>query len=263
MRLYWEVTRLALQRQLTYRAATLAGLATNVFFGLLRAAVLVALYGARNEVAGMSIQDAITYTGLTQGLIAFLAIFGWYELMTSVYNGQIGSDLLRPIGFFRFWLSQDLGRAVITLLFRGVTIMIIYALIFDITVPTGPGQWLSVALALGFAWLVSFAWRYLVNLAAFWTPDARGVARFAFGLAWILSGFFMPLRFFPDWFLTLCNLTPFPSMVNTPVEIYLGLLSGPELAQALTTQLVWAAALIIAGQVAMNVGLRRLVIQGG
>ena len=34
----------AIQRQLTYRAATLAGLATNFFFGLLRAAVLVALY---------------------------------------------------------------------------------------------------------------------------------------------------------------------------------------------------------------------------
>jgi ABC-type uncharacterized transport system permease subunit len=44
MRLDWEVTRLALQRQLTYRAATLAGLVTNTCFGLLGASVLVALY---------------------------------------------------------------------------------------------------------------------------------------------------------------------------------------------------------------------------
>jgi hypothetical protein len=37
MRLFWEISKLAFQRQLTYRAATLAGLATNFFFGMLRA----------------------------------------------------------------------------------------------------------------------------------------------------------------------------------------------------------------------------------
>ena len=47
-----------------------------------------------------------------------------------------------------------------------------------------------------------------------------------------MSGFFMPLRFMPDWFVRLCDLTPFPSMVNTIVEMYLGLLKGPALGQA-------------------------------
>ncbi len=32
MRLFWELSKLTFQRQLTYRAATLAGLATNFFF---------------------------------------------------------------------------------------------------------------------------------------------------------------------------------------------------------------------------------------
>jgi ABC-type uncharacterized transport system permease subunit len=54
---YLALTRLAIQRQFIYRAATLAGLATNFFFGLLRAAVMVALFGARPQVAGMSIRD--------------------------------------------------------------------------------------------------------------------------------------------------------------------------------------------------------------
>ncbi len=46
MRLYWEVARLAYQRQVTYRTENLAGLFTNVFFGYLRAAVFVAVYRA-------------------------------------------------------------------------------------------------------------------------------------------------------------------------------------------------------------------------
>ena len=49
MRLFWQLTQRALQRQLTYRAATLAGLGTNFFFGILRASVMIALYGVRSS----------------------------------------------------------------------------------------------------------------------------------------------------------------------------------------------------------------------
>ena len=45
MRLFWEVVRRSFRRHLTYRAAALAGLVTNIFFGLVRAAVLVAHTG--------------------------------------------------------------------------------------------------------------------------------------------------------------------------------------------------------------------------
>ena len=97
---------------MVHRAATVAGLLTNVFFGFLRASVLIALYGPREEVADISIQGAITYTGLTQAIIAYLSIFGWFEIMNSVYSGEVGSDLLKPLGYFSFWLAQDIGRAV-------------------------------------------------------------------------------------------------------------------------------------------------------
>ena len=49
---YLALTRLAIQRQIIYRAATLAGLATNLFFGLLRAAVMVALFGRTPKSPG-------------------------------------------------------------------------------------------------------------------------------------------------------------------------------------------------------------------
>ena len=111
--------------------------------------------------------------------------------------------------------------------------------------------------------LVSFGWRFIVNLSAFWTPDARGVGRFAFGIAWVLSGFFMPLRFYPDWFIRFCQLTPFPAMVNTTVEVYLGLLSGTDLLLALAVQVGWVLLLALIAQLILKMGMRHLVIQGG
>ena len=263
MRLFWELASLSFQRLLTYRAAMWAGLATNIFFGLLRAAVLVALYGARQEVSGMSVQDAVTYTGLTQAMIAYLSLFGWYDLMNSVYSGEVAADLLKPFGFFHFWLARDLGRAVAAFLLRGVLLIFIYSIFVEITVPHGAAQWTALLLAIGFSWFVSFGWRFAVNLSAFWTPNAVGIGRFAFGISWVLSGFFMPLRFFPNWFVSVCNATPFPSMVNTPVEIYLGLLGGPAIARALLTQVFWAVILTLTARAIMRAGVRHLVIQGG
>lgn len=263
MRLFWELSKLSFQRQLTYRAAAMAGLATNFFFGMLRAAVLVALYGARQEVAGISLAGAVTYTGLSQAVIGLLSMFSWYEVMNSVYTGDIASDLLKPLNYFTFWLAQDLGRAGAALLMRGFTIMAAYAVVFGITTPDSGSQWLALGVAVVLSWLVSFSWRFLVNLSAFWTPNALGVGRFFFILSWFLSGFLMPLRYFPPWFVRLCYLTPFPHTVNTVVEVYLGVLSGPELIQALLGQFLWVAMLVVAGQFVLRAGVRRLVILGG
>jgi ABC-2 type transport system permease protein len=263
MRLFWELCKLAFQRQLTYRAATLAGLATNFFFGMLRAAVIAALYGARQEVAGLSLAAAVTFTGLTQATIGYLSLFSWYEVMNSVYTGDISSDLLKPMNYFVFWMAQDLGRATVAFLLRGLTMMIAYALVFDVVWPHSATQWLALAVTLALSWLVSFSWRFLINLAAFWTPNALGVGRFAFGLSWFLSGFLMPLRFFPDRFVRLCNLTPFPATINTVVEVYLGVLTGPQLIRALLGQVLWVLILVMTGQLVLRAGVRRLVIQGG
>ncbi len=263
MRLFWELSKLAFQRQLTYRAATLAGLATNFFFGMLRASVLIALYHGQSEIAGMTITDAITFTGLTQAAIAFLSLFSWYEVMDSVYTGAVSSDMLKPMNYFNFWLAQDSGRAFASFLLRGLSIMIAYALLFDITVPQSADQWLAFILVLLLSWLVSFSWRFLVNLAAFWTPNALGIARLAFILSWFLSGFFMPLRFFPVWFVRLCYLTPFPYTINAVVEVYLGLVDGQALAAIILAQIAWILLLVLAGMIALRAGVRRLEILGG
>ncbi len=263
MRLFWALTRLSFQRQLTYRAANLAGLVTNLFFGLLRAAVMIAFYGARQETAGFSIGAAVTFTGLSQAAIPVLSLFNWFEVSRAVYSGDIASDLLKPAGYFRFWMAQDLGRAAGAFLLRSVPLMVVYALVYPVSAPASAGQWVTVALAIVLGWMVSFAWRFLVNLAAFWTPDAQGFLRFVFALSWVMSGFTMPLAFYPDWFRQLCYLTPFPATINTTVEIYLGVLTGPAVPQALLAQLAWFLALAGLAQVVLRLGVRRLVIQGG
>ena len=60
-------------------------------------------------MAGYSLRDAITYTGITQALSTPLMIWGSYDIMLSIRTGQIASDLTKPIDFHAFWLARDLG----------------------------------------------------------------------------------------------------------------------------------------------------------
>ena len=263
MQLFLKLTKISIQRHLTYRAATIAGLLTNYFFGILRATIFVALYDLQPSVEGITLQGAITYAALGQALIGYLSLFNWYDLMDTVYTGDISSDLLKPMDFFRFWMAQDLGRAIVQLLLRGITLMIGFAIIYDIQWPRSPGYILATLLSVILSWLLSFSWRFLINLSAFWTPNARGILRFFFVLSWFLSGFLMPLRFFPSWVYQISQLTPFPHTFNTVIEIYLGVLTGTHLFMALVKQLLWSLALIGLGQFVLRAGTKRLAILGG
>ena len=263
MRLFFEICLKSFQRHLVYRAATLAGLVTNLFFGMLRASVLVALYGSRTMVNGLSVQDAIAYAGLTQAIIGFISLFSWYELSNSVYTGSVSMDLVKPLGYYQFWLAQDLGRALVQLFLRGLPLMLIYGLVYNISLPSTLIQWLALTATLILAWMISFSWRFLLNLTSFWVVNATGILRLGFVISWFLSGFIMPLRYFPDWFVSLCNLTPFPHIINSVSEIFLGVVQGPEIVHVLILQLIWAIGLIILGHLVLRAGIRRLVIQGG
>jgi ABC-2 type transport system permease protein len=262
---YIALARMAFQRQFAYRAANLAGLATNLFFGALRAYLLIALFNARGaeHVAGYSVQAAVTYTGLSQALISYLALFSWWDVIRSIRTGEVATDLARPVDYVGYWCAQDLGRAAAQILWRGLPMMALYALAYRIVLPPTPQHWLALVVALVLALLVSFGWRFLVSLAAFWTQDAVGLGRLAWTASWFLSGFLMPIAFFPPWMTALMMLTPFPAMVSAPVEIYLGLLDGRELLAALGMQAMWAALLFVVCQLVLAAGVRKLVIQGG
>jgi ABC-2 type transport system permease protein len=256
---------MAFQRQLAYRFANVSGLLTNGFFGLLRAYVLIALFGARHaeRVAGYSIRDAITYTGLTQALIAYIALWGWWDLMRSIRTGEVASDLSRPLDFFWYWCAQDFGRAAAQMLVRGLPIMAAYALVFRITLPPTPLHWLALLVTLALALFLSFCWRFIVSLSAFWMQDAVGIGRMAWIVVTFLSGFLMPVAFLPDWMQALMRYTFFPAMINTVVEVYLGLLDGPARLSALAAQLLWAVILYALARLVLAAGVRKLVIQGG
>ncbi len=263
MTAFFATIRTSFRRQLTYRAANLSGLATNLMFAFFRAAVLIALFNDKSVVNGLSIQGAITFAGLTQTLIGFLSFFHWFDVMHSINDGQVGADLLRPMNFFTYWLGIDIGRALGSFIIRSLPLFLIFTIFYKISLPVSLLQWTAFLLSLVFSLLISFGWRFMVNLAAFWSPNALGIGRFAFGLSWIFSGFFMPLDLFPDWLANFSRLTPFGASVYIPIEIFINNIQGWPLLRGLLIQFSWILILVLLDHLILSRGVRKLVIQGG
>ena len=263
MHAYLHFAWLSFRRQMTYRTATLAGLATNAFFMLLRTAVMEALYDGRAELAGVSLQQALTFTAATQALISFVSLWGWWEVMEQVNSGDVANEMLRPVHYYGMWLARDYGRALAGLLLRGAPMLLVGAMLFPLTYPQSLERWLATIAALLLSSWVSFGWRFLTNLAAFWMPDARGFGRMIFALSQALSGFLMPMALLPDWLQTICYLTPFPMLITTPLEIFLGIAQGTAVLHGLALQIAWGAALTVAGLLVLRIATRKLIIYGG
>ncbi len=263
MRLYWEIARRGFGRYAAYPAATLAGIWTNTVFGFLQAYILLALFDQRDDIGGYDPSDAVTYVWLAQAMLATVYAFGWFEVALRIRSGDIATDLTRPLDPLRYWLFFDLGRAVYHFAFRGIPPFALGLLIFDVRLPESPATWLWFGVSLTLAVVVSFAFRFLYNLAAFWLLDYRGVGVIAITVALLFSGFIVPLPFFPDWLEAIARVLPFAAIVQIPVDVFLEQVTGAEVAAALLLQAFWAAALLGCAHLTLGVAIRRVVIQGG
>jgi ABC-2 type transport system permease protein len=253
------------RRYSTYRQATLAGICTNTVFGFLNCSVLLAVAAGRGgSAAGYSPEQLATYVWINQGLLATVGIWGDTQLADRIRSGEVVSDLLRPVHPVITYLGVDVGRAGFAVLTRFAVPMIVGALAFHLRAPTNPGTYPLFLLAVLLALFLSFACRYLVNATAYWLLDSRGPQVAWSLLATLLGGLSFPLHFLPSPVLiSLWFGTPFPSLLQGPVDIFVERGSVPMRLGILAVQAGWVAIAYRLCWIVQRAAERKLVVQGG
>ena len=264
LRLYWEVARRGFQRTAAYPGATFGGLFTNTIFGFLRVYVLLALVGGAGMiVGGYDAGEAITYVWLTQGLGAVFNMWGRWTFVEHIRTGAITSDLSRPVDLQGWWLAQDLGGFAFRIVPRGIVPVLVGWVTFGINWPSSPTTWLAFFASVMLAELLSFAAAWAVALSTFWLLDANGV-QMVYGLcASFFSGFILPVGMFPSVLRDVARVLPFASMLQVPIDVFLGEYEGAALVGALALQAFWVVVMVVVGRAVLGAATRRLVIQGG
>jgi ABC-2 type transport system permease protein len=231
---------------------------------VIKVSVLLAVArAAGGSVVGYDAAALSTYTWVSQGLIAAVWLFGWTEVAERVRTGDVAIDLARPAHPIAVWLATDLGRAGQACLVRFAVPMVLGGLVFGLRAPTRVATIPLFALSAALAVVVSFGCRAIVNLTAFWLLDVRGVVTLYVAGSNVLSGMLVPVAFFPGWLHDLAYCTPFPSMLQVPVDIVVERTTGWPAVGALAMQVGWAAATVGGATWLLARGTRRLVVQGG
>ena len=262
MRPYWAMLSARFRALLQYRAAAVAGLATQVFWGLIRMMIFAAFFENAAHRSPMSKEHVIAYIWLGQAFWAMFPLRVDGEVAAMIRNGNVAYELLRPVDLYSLWLSRSVAaRAAPTMLRAGPILAI--ALLAGWITWTGPAALAACAASLSAALLLSATIGVLLTLTMFWTISGRGVSHLIVMAAYVLGGMVIPLPLFPDWLQPVLNVLPFRGLVDVPFRLYTGHIPASELPLLLAHQLGWTAAMILLGRWIVRHARRKLVIQGG
>ncbi len=260
---YLAVFGARFRMMLQYRAAALAGMATQLFFGLIFVQVYEAFYRAGSAEQPMSFPDVRTYIWLGQALLAMLPWNVDRDVRDMVRSGAVGYELLRPIDLYNLWYCRALAWRVAPTLLRSLPLVAVAIPFLGMALPPSPASAAAFALSLVGALALGCAITTLMNISLLWTLSGEGVSQLVPVLVLVFSGMLVPLPLFPAWMQPLLNALPFRGLVDIPYRLYLGHLA-PQLAPPLfAQQLAWTVALVLLGRWLLARGTRRLVIQGG
>jgi len=269
---YMAVVSARFRVLLQYRAAAIAGLSTQIFFGLALIMIYEAFYrSSTGVVQPMTFAQLASYVWLGQALLATLPWNVDGEIKALIRSGAVAYELCRPIDLYGLWLARAAAHRTAPAVLRAAPLAVFATLGLPLL---GLGAWRLAApasLAAGAGFVVALAGALvlgcaistLINITLMWTVAGDGVVMLATTAVSLLSGLIIPLPLLPAWSQVAVRWLPFAGLFDLPFRIYTGHIAPGDLALVLARQLGWTLAIIWLGRWLLGRGMRRIVVQGG
>jgi len=259
IRKYWQIAKISWSNGLAYRL-NLVMWRVRVVVQMLAGYFLWMAVFNRNQVAfGYNQAQMLTYV-LGGALIRTLVLSQRsVDVQVEISSGDLNNYLVKPINYFRYWLARDGADKLLNAVFGvGELAVLVILLRPPILGPVG-GQNLAglLAMIVG-AMMMYFYLSLLVSMTTFWYPEQNGwPQRFLiFMILEFLAGGLFPLDILPEPVLAVVKWLPTSYLVFIPMQVYLGRVSGQELAVSLLIMLAWVGILKQLAQMVFKRGLR-------
>ena len=266
MKAYLTFIKLRLNIGLQYRAAAIAGIATQLFFGAMYIMMYEAYY--RTGISGeIEWQQLVSYLWLNQAFF-FLTYFNVLDtdIHDSIVTGQVSYELIRPLNLYWFWYAKLFAKKISGTLLRFFPVILIAILLpyqYSLKAPASFSSFLLFIITLSLGVLLSLALGMLIYSLMFYTTSSKGIFSVYMVVAEFLAGSVIPIPFMPAFLQKICYLLPFRLSIDLPYRLYCGNISITEGVQSILLQLVWTILIVLLGLFLMKKAKKRLVIQGG
>ncbi|MCL2121169.1 MAG: ABC transporter permease [Clostridiales bacterium] len=267
MKKYRALFRIRFLNALQYRAAAVAGMATQFAWGFMEIFAFAAFYRTNQAAFPMTFPQTVSYIWMQQAFLALFMMWFWEnDIADAVVSGGVAYEMVRPLDLYSRWFCQIAANRLARALLRCAPILVVAFLVpepYRMSLPPNLSQLflflLSTALSLGV--VVSFS--LLMYISLFFMLSPMGVRIIVAVFSDFLAGAIIPLPFFPESLRALVELLPFAAMQNMPLRIYSGHIAGAAAWQGIALQVFWLAALLPAGRLAMRRALKKVIVQGG
>lgn len=263
MRAYLAIFKCRIAALFQYRAAALAGLCTQLFWGLIKVMIMTAFYAGTGSSQPISLAQAATFIWLGQALLQLIPWNIDKEIEEQVKNGNVAYELVRPVDLYWLWYARAMAMRIVPTLLRCIPIFIIAGLFFGLSSPVSWQACVAFALSLIFSACLSASITTLIVITLFWTISGEGVKRLMPHFVVLLSGMIVPLPLFPDWMQPFLSIQPFRGIIDIPCRLYTGIIPSSEALFYLSFQLLWTVFFVVAGKMLIHKAVKRFVIQGG
>lgn len=267
MKAYITYFKLKFITGLQYRAAALAGISTQFFFGFVYIMVYFAFYKSGSGSLPMEMSSLASYLWLNQ---AFYALITHFYKDNEIYNmirtGNISYELIRPKNIFYMWYFKILGQRYSSTLLRSIPIIVVTLLLpepINLSLPVSFNAFILSIISLIVGSLLIIALSTLYPIITLFTMNEKGVVNIFIVIADLLSGLIIPIPFFPSILRKISSFLPFQYVSDLPFRIYIGNMNIHDGLIGLGIQFIWLFIIILIGYKLMNYNLKRVVVQGG
>lgn len=263
MRRLLHITRFAFKANLAYRFTGLFTLLTNLFYVVVMYFLWRSIYQEKTVIRGMTFDQAFVYMTFAGSVVVLFTTYSEWIMSDHIVQGTITVDMLRPLDYQMQRLFQSMGFLLFNLLLITAPTAVVIVLFFRADMVTGINL-LFFPVSLLLAYLISFAFDYVVGVTAFYTESIWGIVKVKEVLILLLSGALIPLRFFPEGIQNALRFLPFQAIYNLPLTI----LTDPVKPLAvygrmLGVQAFWAVGLLLAGRLYFRQASKVLTVAGG
>ncbi|MGB6429357.1 MAG: ABC-2 family transporter protein [Candidatus Acidiferrales bacterium] len=267
---YGEFARIGFANILAFRLRYYAGILTYLFNVTIYYFIWRAVYGpavstghAGATIAGYSLPQMLTYVAVGWIIRSFYWNTIDQEMAYEVIEGKIAMDFIKPVSIQWMWISRAAGESAFRLLLLTAPTAVIVALIFPLRAPASAAQFGLFVIAVVASFLLMAAINFMIGTCAIPLKSILSLIRAKFWLIELLSGLLVPIALFPHAAQTVFAYLPFEHIASTPLQIYLGKLSGAAAWRAIGLAWAWVVLLLALGHVWWLRASRKITIHGG
>ena len=182
----------------------------------------------------------LTYV-LGTSLIASIALASRsYGIGDEINNGNLSNFLIKPINYFLYWFSKDMGDKAMNILFSVLELTMLFLLLHPpIFIQTNIFIIFLALISSVIALILYFLFNILLGLIGFWSPDVWAPRFIFIILLNFFAGSLFPLDILPKSVFYFLRALPFTYILYFPLKIYLGQLSQIEIYIGVFISAIW------------------------